>query len=540
MLERVVEDWLDKSNERNWQQAFCTMLLANGHTILHSTRHNAMELGVDVLSVDADRTLCAYQLKGTENGTLRLRDWREISSQVDEMVCRLIEVPGNVANGQQHRSFLVTNGQIDETAQQAIRDRNRQFAAQGTPHRKIETVVRGQMLADAISLGTSLWPNELEETKLLLEFLLEAGNGPLQLEKLAKLLEPTLAINPAVTLPKSRKEVIRRISAGGLLTAVAISNFSKSSNHWAEISAWTLYASSVMASAERKKLKREDWEASVNLAISFITTSFERLCKELQDRRDLFQGNSLYDAPYKILNVRITYLCGAMAWYWLSRRESGIERDETDEFVARFIAEHRMKMYLWGEGAVPFLLAVYFFLRKTDATKKPDEFLASLLRQVVSQNQYQSVAALAQPFVSPEEVLSRQYDVSDETMPLGANGSSYTAEALLHFLVRRNWKQTAALIWPDFSKLASRGFVPGAAWELLRWRNLERGAVSTHVHAPEKQWQTLRTEAMTPAQRIPQSLQKQGCFILLFAMVFPHRLNTSVGLQIDKAIIGEW
>ena len=106
MLERVVEDWLDKSNERNWQQAFCTMLLANGHTILHSTRHNAMELGVDVLSVDADRTLCAFQLKGTDNGTLRLRDWREISSQVDEMVCRFIEVPGNVSNGQQHRSFL--------------------------------------------------------------------------------------------------------------------------------------------------------------------------------------------------------------------------------------------------------------------------------------------------------------------------------------------------------------------------------------------------------------------------------------------------
>lgn len=540
MLERVVEEWLDKSNERNWQQAFCTMLLAKGHTILHSTRHNAMELGVDVLSVDTERTLCAYQLKGTDKGTLRLRDWREISSQLDEMVCRFIEVPGHVGNGGHHRSFLVTNGQIDETARQAIIDRNRQFAAQGTPHRKIETIVRGQMLADAISLGTSLWPTELEETRVLLEFLLDGGNGPIPLEKLSKLLEPTLAIKPSIKVPKSKNEVTRRMSAGGLLTAIAISNFSKSRNYWAEISAWTMFACGVMASAERKNLKRDEWQPSVGLAITFITASLDRLYQELKERGALFEGNSLYDAPYKLLNVRITYLCGAMAWYWLWRRESGIAKNETDEFVARFIGENRTKMYLWGEGAIPFFLAVYFFFRNTDATKKPDEFLATLLRQVVMLNQFQSQAALAQPFVSPDDVLSRLYDVSDETMPLGANGSSYTAEVLLHFLVRRNWKQTVATIWPEFSKLASRGFVPAAAWEFLRWRNLERGAVSTQVHTPEKHWSTLQAEANAAAQKVPQTLRKQGCFILLFAMVFPHRLNTSVGLHIDEAMTGEW
>ena len=35
MLERVIENWLDKANERSFQQPYCYMLSAEGHTIIH-------------------------------------------------------------------------------------------------------------------------------------------------------------------------------------------------------------------------------------------------------------------------------------------------------------------------------------------------------------------------------------------------------------------------------------------------------------------------------------------------------------------------
>ncbi|MEZ6032323.1 MAG: hypothetical protein R3C17_04465 [Planctomycetaceae bacterium] len=294
-------------------------------------------------------------------------------------------------------------------------------------------------------------------------------------------------------VPKSKGEVIRRIASGGLLTAIALSNFSKADNHWAEICGWTLFASGALAVAERKQLSDAEFQRSIDLACRFIMSSLQRLCDELKARTTLLEGNCFYDAPYRVLNVRITYLCGLMAWFWLWRRQEGILKDATDNFIISFVRDNKIKPYLWGEGAVPFFLAVFYLLRMTDATKNPDEFLASMLRQVVRQNPSRSPIPLAQPFISAEEVLARNFGVSDEVMPLGAQGSSYTAETLLHCLVRRNRKQSVALLWPEFSKICSQEFIPDTGWELLRWRNLESGAISTKCHPPREKLGRLKT-----------------------------------------------
>lgn len=85
MLDRVVENWLDNTTERLFQQPYCYMLSADGHTIIHSTRHSAMELGKDIITIAPDGTPCAYQLK---TGNISLRKWRdEVGSQTDDLVC---------------------------------------------------------------------------------------------------------------------------------------------------------------------------------------------------------------------------------------------------------------------------------------------------------------------------------------------------------------------------------------------------------------------------------------------------------------------
>ena len=63
MLEKIIENWLDNASERSFEKPFCYMLSAEGHTIIHSTRHTAMELGKDIITVAPDGTPCAYQLK---------------------------------------------------------------------------------------------------------------------------------------------------------------------------------------------------------------------------------------------------------------------------------------------------------------------------------------------------------------------------------------------------------------------------------------------------------------------------------------------
>ena len=83
MLERVIENWLDKATERTFQKPYCYMLSAEGHTIIHLTRHGAMELGKDIITIAPDGTPCAFQLK---TGDISLAKWRdEVSSQTSDL-----------------------------------------------------------------------------------------------------------------------------------------------------------------------------------------------------------------------------------------------------------------------------------------------------------------------------------------------------------------------------------------------------------------------------------------------------------------------
>ena len=111
MLERIIENWLDKAIERSFQQPFCYMLSAEGHTIIHSTRHSATELGKDIITIDPDGIPCAFQLK---TGNITLAKWQnEVSRQIDSLVVGKI-VHSSVETLQHHKSYLVTNGNITE------------------------------------------------------------------------------------------------------------------------------------------------------------------------------------------------------------------------------------------------------------------------------------------------------------------------------------------------------------------------------------------------------------------------------------------
>ena len=117
MLERAIENWLDKASERSFQVPFRYMLVYEGYTILHVSRHDAMEFGKDIVALDAEGNPCAFQLKG---GNLSLNKWRkEVRDQVGDLVELAIEHP-SVDASEPHRSIFVTNGKIEEEAAHAI------------------------------------------------------------------------------------------------------------------------------------------------------------------------------------------------------------------------------------------------------------------------------------------------------------------------------------------------------------------------------------------------------------------------------------
>ena len=123
MIERLLGNWLTRANERSFQIPFCHWLAYSGHTVVHLSRHCAMEIGKDILTIAPDGAPCAYQLKGVEGGgKVTQGKWRnELYPQVMSLVLGSIAHP-SIPAGRPHRAYLVINGELEEEVCREIND----------------------------------------------------------------------------------------------------------------------------------------------------------------------------------------------------------------------------------------------------------------------------------------------------------------------------------------------------------------------------------------------------------------------------------
>src|ERR1035438_9535575 len=92
VLERAIENWLTKVNERQYQLPFCQVLAARGEAILYVSTHGPFEKGKDIITRTRKGEINAYQLKA---GNIGVGEWRAISGEVANLVEYAIELPGD-------------------------------------------------------------------------------------------------------------------------------------------------------------------------------------------------------------------------------------------------------------------------------------------------------------------------------------------------------------------------------------------------------------------------------------------------------------
>lgn len=431
------------------------MLSAAGHTIIHSTRHTATELGKDIITIADDGVPCAFQLK---SGNISLSKWRnEVSQQIDDLVIGKI-VHSSIDASQHHRSYLVTNGNIVEEVSFAIKGRNETWANQNQSYLNLKTVDRGELFESAKNLGVDLWPSELTDTKTLLEMFLENGQGVLPKEKLASLFESTIPLKLLENGKEpSKNHCSRTIASAGLLCAIATSSFSNKNNHVPEIEAWILYIAYVFAAVERWNLPTKTYKNELEIAIQAIYKSLANLCDEIIERDDLVEEDILADSY--VYRVRVTWLLGLMGIYALWRFRDKVPKDDIDDFLHDFCEEKQHLLQLWGEAAVPQFLGFYWYYRKINTTMNNSLIIYSLISSICNKNGLNSTSFLANPYYEAEDILPHIMTpilgASEEPLEETFTGRSYTLEGLVHLFVRKNWKQTMKVVWPNVSKLAS-------------------------------------------------------------------------------------
>jgi hypothetical protein len=538
VIEKLLENWLDSASERSYQAVFVQMLAAQGYRVVHSTRHTALEYGKDVLAIAPDGIGCAFQLKGHPGGKLGLAQFRdEIQSQLVQLMSQSVIFPG-FPDGI-HRSFLVSNGYFEEEVQRAIDDLNR------NPYpSKVSLISRGDLLVWAKDLGTSLWPSELTDSRLLLELYLADPKDILPVPKLAQLIGKILAIDSEGAKFSSKAAFHRAATSAALLTGIACSSFGEVENHFAIVSAWVLFSIMIIAAGEKHQYRIEKAALeTIKLAEGAVADALSRLLNEVLERKYLVEGDPFVDL--EVRGWRYTITLGLLSCLAFLDEVNACLVEELRIELHKWLMQRHHNVILWGEAAVASLVPWLIWLRKHNATIFPDFEIFNLTKAVIVRNQSKSLIPLVSPYYSFEEIgrFNLRTDAGDSMNTVGGetfSGSTFTAEPLMHLLTRTNLKQHCKALWSDFTRIAHRVCLPDQKWEYCTLR-LKFGVDQTKLYPSTYNWSDLKTEAIEEGNAsIPEELARKPWLLALWWQVAPYRYTTDASKIFVDGVFPGW
>lgn len=531
VVERAIEGWLSSASETSFEIPFRQILTSRGYTVLHKTRHQAMELGKDIIAIDPDGRLCAFQLKGTTADRITLAKWRsDVQPQVQDLVMGEVTHP-SVKQGTSHQAYIVTNKDLDEPVWHSIRGWNAGQTSRRQP--TLQVIVGGQLLQWAKEASQSYWPVALEDTRLFLELHLARGNGQMPIEQLLKLLSVTLPIDADET-PAAEK--FRRAATGAaLMCSFAIAPFAEQANHYAEIEAWTVFVALVLSIAERWSLPESAWGPTVAVGMDAIEGSLALLADEALRAETFVEGDELVDYPF--IRARRSLLAAIVSCFVLWNGFNGQNDPETTARAREFVQANGRDLALWGEAAVAQRLITYWFMMRTTPTHEPYAYL-SRVAKAVAQAAHPEARGLASPYYRVQDRVQHMIDPSGPMSGDNFRGQSYTLKSLLHLCARSNYKQDMSRIWPAASYAAFEEVTFEDAWRFLLWRS-DTGCSVTEVPPMRMSWSELRDAASDGSgSELPRRLLKFPHFALVFLLVFPHRLTPSFTRWLDTKVRG--
>lgn len=525
MLERLLENWLDSASERSYQPCFVQLLSGQGYQVLHSTRHCALEFGKDVIAIAPDGVACAYQLKGNPGSSLGLGEFRrDIQAQLIQLTSQPIVFPG-VSTDVPHRSYLVSNGYFEEEVQRAVDDLNR-----AKPYSSVELISRGQLFEWAKRLGATMWPSELSTIREFIGLFLHNERDLFPRSRFASILEPVFGLNTNDG-HLSGAQLQRSATSAALLTGVGVHQFAEAENHFAVTTAWCIYFVSAVAAAERAAtVPTGQLESAMGLAEASIKDALVALWNEVQGRAHLAEGDAWADPD--VYRWRYTLLHGLLSVLWFFPGDSEEDANRRQE-VSEWLRRRDERFDLWGEGAIPTILAYLFFLRRTDPTIRPDWEIAGLLKTVVRSNRQYSNRGLPDPYYEYEDVVRKGMGLPPrpEFASLASEtfrGSSYTAESLLQLVARSMLKSPCREVWPEFSKIGHKRFIPMETWQYAVLHSNE-GMEEMRQYPAEYQWSELRRDAsVSSCNYVPEYLARRPHLLLLWTIIAPYRFTSDV------------
>lgn len=533
MIEKLLENWLDKASERSYQPVFVQMLAAEGYQVLHSTRHCLLEFGKDILAIAPDGIGCAFQLKGDPGGRMQISEFRtSIQPQLVQLMSQAPAYAGFPAGA--HRAYLVSNGQFEEEVQTAVQGMNTSpFPS------KLQLWSRGTLLDMCRKSGERLWPGEISDSRALLELYMLNPRGKPPISLLDGLLTSVVGLDASKAF--SKQEFIRTASSAAWLTGLSIASFAEEQNHYAVAIAWTQCCVALIASAEKHaEGETAQIASSLELARAALLDALTALWQEVQERTHLGQGDPVTDRD--VVGWRISVLFGLLSCLAFADEHSPILQADSRSKLHDWLKTTPHQPELWGEGAISQILPWLIWIRKHDATRRPDQEILVLAQTLVGLNQHDSPLALMSPYYDGDGAFTHRFGLGKNSFdqPETFSGRSHTAEIGLHLLVRTNQKQSCKRLWPEFTRLNHHRLELDNTWDYGRMRS-PNGVEETKIYPSTYGWDQLKNEALKGIgeHKIPKGLVHMPWLLGMWWQAAPHRMSTdSVRVFADGVLPG--
>jgi len=546
---------LDNINERGYQPAFLQMLVGEGHRVVHSTRHMAIEFGKDVVSVDSNGVPCAFQLKGDPGSRLTLAKFREMRPQLTELVEQPIRYPG-INPDDPHHSYLVTNGEIEEEVQRAVDDMNVGYNQRGLG--RLLLIGRGTLLKWAIDHASTFWSAGFSIHEKLIRFYNSDGVGAPMYDALSEGLDEILCLSDQ-TASLSGAEFGRRLVSASIFATLTTRNYALASNHVAIAGVQAVLFAHLAASETRHgRSNTEEGRAAKSIA----REAFFGACTDLAD--EVVGKLEAHDAARPDLVERdhnVIFLSdGAFASHftWRARElrtlsllsitrlqgRQGQNSWPLSESIATridaFLEERSHPIDLWGEAAVPQALA-YFWRCRTRVTNRS---LQQVISFIISRNRPED-GYFPDPYHLADAALrDRLADglgiergkVKEDTQ----GNASYLTLGLFHCFVRANLKSAAKQLWPGLTRMSHLAMVPTEPWAFGLWRT-DFGENVNLLLKPTGQWRNIQKDAAdieTP--HVPRGLSDDPIMLFAYITFAPHRALPEVLRFLHYEVCGTW
>lgn len=532
VVDRLVESWLDSQGERQYQPAFIQLLVSEGWSVLHNTRHSPIELGKDVIARNPSGQLHCFQLKGNPGSRVTKSEAQGLLPQVIE----LIDLPASNLyrkSGERHVAVFVTNGTVDEEAELLFSRAGERTAVATCAASRFEIITRGDLLARFVKIAGQVWPTSIDGTRAILNLMAEDGRSLPSPQRIGEVLVSTAPVPDAEASQATRTA---RLNALLVIAEVIKRPWQATQNHYA------LFVLTVLAAAHA--LRFCNTPARLEVAAGYAGLALEHARNLLVEAQSTaFAADEVWaeQSPLDEFDVmaergRLVALCAAV----LALRPD----DDTPTGLAAYrdtlVATSVHQPMLWGFGSVPAFLVRWWAFDRRSAKDQPAERLAAaflaLLRSARSDG---GGAPLPGPYYDFTDVWAWRNGVENVVdnaiFEDNFERRVWFGRALLQVLSRRGAKSGCQTIWPHYADLLHED--PELPTDSFFDAQLVRGVggVSTLL-VEEKTWTDLLAEAEAFAGAdFLKPFEPLAWLIAAYVAIVPYRAWTDVLMWLDHA-----